>query len=183
MTTYQEKYQTVTGNVLNKNQEEQLNCEYLQQAIDFLFETNTKISITKAYQAVPEWDKENINAGPVNVYLVLFKNDKHAYEFTFYSSIADTYGPEPRKGEDHITFHKRQQKHQVEQRRKIRIYDVLACLNVDYSEDFHDFCENFGLSTDSRKSLNTYEAVRTETRNIKKLWPSKEDQDKLNEIS
>ena len=81
------------------------------------------------------------------------------------------------------SINRRLEKHRKKQRSKIRIYDVLACLSIDYSEDFHDFCEMFDLSTDSRNALALYEGIRTETRNLKKLWPTKEEQEKLNEIA
>ena len=73
--------------------------------------------------------------------------------------------------------------HEQNNNRKIRIYDVLACLQIDYSEDFEDFCNNFGYLADSMKALKVYNEVRTETKNIKKLWPDEENQKMLADIN
>ena len=53
-------------------------------------------------------------------------------------------------------------------------YDVLACLNLDNSEDFKDFCANFGYDDDSLKAHKTYKAVKEESQQLKMLFNDKE---------
>lgn len=169
-----EKLAVVYGHITTR-QHSQLDSEYLQQAINFLYHTDTTIIIKYAYQGKPEnWDIEK----PVNVYRVTLRNKNHEYSFNFYSSLHDTYGPSTRG----ISWNAVRE-HEQNNNRKIRIYDVLACLQIDYSEDFEDFCNNFGYLTDSMKALKVYNEVRTETKNIKKLWPDEESQKMLADIN
>lgn len=61
-------------------------------------------------------------------------------------------------------------------------YDILACLMVDYSEDFNDFCDNFGYDNDSIKAMNAYEDIQEESEALKALF-DEEQLELLHEIS
>ncbi len=156
---------------------------YLQQAHEFLKKTNTEMKIQRLGRQFAPWQDQK-NDSPVNALLVTLKTDRHQYTFTFYTSLNDTYGPElnPRQYRSTFKLENAKKKHAAEIKKKDYTYDVLACLNVDYSEDFEDFCLNYGYETDSRKALDTYLAVREETGNLKKLWSTSE-LELLHEIS
>lgn len=173
------RLKTVYVDKIYKTHISQLSCPYLTEAINFLYDTETTIDIKLVYQSTPPWNEEE----PVNVYRVTLRNKHYTYEFNFYSSIYDTYGPDPKRGESMFDRDRRLREHKKIQARKLRIYDILACLQIDYIEDFEDFCVQYGYNVDSRKALATWEAVRAETKAIKRLWPSELDQLRLNEIN
>lgn len=154
--------------------------EYEKQALEFLEETNTKFKVLSKWRGFAPWDDDSKDKMR-DVLRVELSNDKHTYQFNFYTSIMDTYGPSVR-GLSFFDAQRVQRKHELKMRKKDWSYDVLVCLNVDYSEDFEDFCEMYGYDTDSRVALETYEKVRKETKNLKKLWTS-EELERLNEIN
>lgn len=157
--------------------------DYNKQAQDFLNSTKTTIEVVEIGKLKPEnWDSR-----PVKTLSVTLKNERHTYNFKFYCSLVDTYGPDldwrhtSQYDPKYYAALKKWRKEQSEKRKNNYAYDVLACLFVDYSEDFEDFCSNFGYDTDSRKALDVYLAVRNETKNLKCLFT--EDQlDLLHEI-
>ena len=138
--------------------------EYEKQADDFLKKTGTTIDIKYIGLTIPEhWGEDEKRHKTYEV--TLFK-DNLSYSFNFWDSIHNTktLGAKPSE------------------------YDVLACLNVDYSDDLKDFCDTFGyyLLTDSIKELarikKVYEMVKKETENLKRLFSDKE-LDLLGEIA
>ena len=155
--------------------------QYLQQAKSFLEETNTKIDIVKIGCLITPWSNTD---KPVNTYSVTLTNKRHTYNFKFYSSIQDTYGPYDERYDNYwgSCEHRARKKWRIEMRKKDYTYDVLACLNIDYSEDFEDFCSDFGYSDDSITAHRTYDAVRTETKNLKRLFTESE-LEKLSEVN
>lgn len=171
-------YQSETFNINNNKAKafylKQLKNDYLIQAIDFLVETGTTISIDFLYQGHATWDDDRKTAR--DVYRVTLKNKNSTYTFEFFSSIYDTHIQKKQytaKELSDFNFNKTY---------KIRIYDVLACLSFDTSCDFIDFCETSDLNHDSIKDLNTYKAVRNETRALLKLFRSDTHQQLLNDI-
>lgn len=134
--------------------------QYVKQAKDFLSQTETTIEVTQLGKQLPPWSQDDTK--PVNVLSVTLRNKRHEYTFNFYCSYNDTYNN--RRSKQEYT------------------YDILACLNVDHSLDFEDFCQSYGYDTDSRKALDTYLAVQNETKHLKLLWNDSE-LDILSEIA
>lgn len=137
---------------------------YKQQAKKFLKDTKTNISIIFLRKGLHfEGDTEQRN-----IYNVTLLNDKHTYSFNFGDSI-----------------------HNTEKGIKPTIYDVLSCLNIDYSEDFKDFCENYGYDACDEDNwdgnfinesvLRIYRSVKKETESLKKLF-TEDELEMLHEI-
>jgi len=120
--------------------------EYEQQAQNFLKKTGSKISIKNTGLKVPNWGKERVNS-----YSIFLENERNGYFFDFYDSINAT-----QKGE------------------KPTIYGILVCIGVDYSEDFEDFCINYGYATDSIKALETYKEVCRHNEELEAMYTDEE---------
>lgn len=60
-------------------------------------------------------------------------------------------------------------------------YDVLSCLSPLNDDTFEDFCSSYGYNTDSINALKTYEAVKNQDYQLRKLF-SHEEIEKLAEI-
>lgn len=138
--------------------------EYTEQAENFLNATNTKLSITFSHKGKYfQDDKEERN-----IYSIKLQNNKHTFVFNFGDIINNTRGLENAKS--------------LNEQKKFKPtkYNVLVCLNVDYSTDFQDFCSNYGYEEndfDNKKNnfINesaflTYKAVQRETENLKMLF-------------
>lgn len=149
---------------------------YTQQANDFLKATNTGLSITFSHEGKHfEDDKEDRN-----IYNVKLSNKKHTYCFTFGDSIYNTHKMKSAKSQSEALKYKPTK------------YDILACLNVDYSRDFKDFCDNFGyeqydFDNEANDFLNEsafviFKAVWKETENLKLLF-SDDELEMLSEIN
>lgn len=137
--------------------------EYKAQAEKFLADTGTTLEIVKAIpQKRPLWSKDDKHG--INYYVTL-KNNKGVYSFDFWGSVADA--EKIKHGEGHGT--------------KPQAYDILACLSPLYEDNFSDFCSAFGYAEDSITALKTFEALKEQDRNIRKLWDRSEIE-KLNEI-
>jgi hypothetical protein len=148
---------------------------YTEQAEEFLNKTQTKMSISFSHKGKHfQDDKEERN-----VYVIKLQNDKHTFVFNYGDSINNTKRLENAQNLKEKTEYKPTK------------YDVLACLNVDYSEDFEDFCSNFGYEEndfDNKKNnfINEsafviYKAVQKETENLKLLF-SEEEIELLHEV-
>ena len=150
--------------------------EYEVQAMQFLIDTKTDIEIKflrKGFHFAGDTMRRNI-------YAVTLKNNKHEYYFQFGDSVHNT--------EEMDKVWKAYDKKKFTP----KTYDVLACLNVDYSEDFKDFCDNFGYTAFdeenyegnfiNEQSMKVYRAVQDETENLKLLF-SEEEQEMLHEIA
>lgn len=149
---------------------------YTEQANDFLKATNTSLTITFSHKGKHfEGDKKDRN-----IYNVKLSNKKHTYCFTFGDSINNTQKMESAKSQSEALKYRPTK------------YDVLACLNVDYSTDFKDFCDNFGyerhdFDNEANNFLNesafvTFKAVQKETENLKLLF-SEDELEMLSEIN
>ncbi len=139
--------------------------KYEEQAKNFLADTGTTLEIVKAVpQKSPLWaSPKNFDHG-INYFCTL-KNAKHTYGFDYWGSMADA--EKIKHGEGHGT--------------KPKAYEILACLNPLNGADFEDFCAEFGYNEDSIMALKTFEAVREQDRNLRKLF-SVEQLEALTEI-
>ena len=148
--------------------------EYETQARTFLMETETDLETKFLFcgKHFPE-DKEDRN-----IYLITIKNSNGEWCFNFGDSINNTT---KLNGCSLSTQYKY----------KPNAYSVLACLNVDYSDGFADFCDNYGYdkvdydNNDgnfiNETSMRTFRAVQQETENIKRMF-SEDEIEKLHEI-
>jgi len=124
--------------------------EYYVHALQFLRDTKTVLTIDKAIpQRKPLWAKDT----PHGIhYSVTLENKRGAYTFDFWDSIAaKANGTTPKE------------------------YDILACLDyMDSSETFADFCAGFGYDTDSITARDTYEAVKEQAQNLRRIFTPKQ---------
>ena len=131
--------------------------EYEKQADDFLKKTGTTIDIKYIGLTIPKhWGN---NEERHKTYEVTIYKDNLSYTFKFWDSLHNT----------------------EKLNTKPTNYDVLACLNVDYSEDLNDFCLNYGYEEDER-AKEVYKKIKKETENLKRLFNNKE-LDLLNEVA
>lgn len=172
--------------------------DYKKQAIDFLKKTNTTLKIEKATpQKAPLWEKKGDKHG-IN-YTCTLENKNHKYTFDFWDSIRDreiieaiqnlkTRSQEDtesiqaerillKEGFKHeeinkIRFQEKKDRNITEYEPKE--YDIIACLNQLYEDNFEDFCASYGYDTDSIQALKTFEAVKEEDRNLRKLFDRSE---------
>lgn len=168
--------------------------DYKKQGEDFLTETGTTLEVTETVpQKKPLWCKDGEKHGIQ--YSVTLKNEYYSYTFDFWGSIADremldiaedvqsrgAYSQSPQyfKLKD---FLKREgfpigmtalgirAVEKVKDAIKPSAYDVLACLDVLYSDNFDDFCADFGYDTDSIKAEKTYRASQEQDRALRRLF-------------
>ena len=130
---------------------------YEQQGKDFLKETETTINIMQAVpQKSPNWIKEGDNHGIH--YSVTLKNERGEYVFNFWGSIED----------------RRTSKRPL-------AYDVLACLDPLFEDNFEDFCDSYGYDSDSIRALKIFEACQEQERGLKRIF-TEEQLQKLSDI-
>lgn len=63
-------------------------------------------------------------------------------------------------------------------------YGVLACISgdIDTPETFHEFCDEMGLDTDSRKALETWERCADLASRLRAFFTTKDEREALAEI-
>ncbi len=150
--------------------------EYELQAMQFLIDTKTDIEVKFLRKGI-HFAGDTVHR---NIYAVTLKNAKHEYYLEFGDSIHNT--------EKYWSSYNANEK----RKHTPKAYDVLACLNIDYSTDFKDFCDNFGYSACDEDNFNgnfineqamsIYRAVEKETENLQLLFNEKE-QEMLHEIA
>lgn len=131
--------------------------EYEAQGETFLLDAGATLSIEKAVpQKAPAWAKGEAPRWARGEehgikYSVTITTKRGAYTFPFWDSV-----------------------HAKEKGETPTAYSVLACLDYDNSADFADFCDNYGYDTDSISALQTYEAVREQSKEIARIFTSKQ---------
>lgn len=172
--------------------------EYTEKALDFLERTNTTLEVSVAVpQTSPLWTKKGEKHGIK--YSVTLKNKNHTYVFDFWGSIRDaelvqfaqecvkrgnTNNPQGDKvlqflKENNIPIGLLRLAPQrlvdtVKELVKPYEYDVLACLDILHEDSFEDFCAGFGYDNDSILAQKTFDAVREQDRNLRKLFDREE---------
>lgn len=172
--------------------------EYDKQAEDFLKATGSSITITLADpQTPPLWAKSGEQHG--FKYDVELKSKNGVYKFPFWDSIANAekmdalrYVSNSWLNDQAPEFFKAQRvlrdvfgknigpigakKHFDEYAEQLKpsAYSVLACLTLDYSDSFEDFCSEYGYDTDSRMAEKTYKAVIEQDRQLRRLYDREE---------
>lgn len=162
--------------------------EYEQQAVDFLTETGTTLTIEYQYTGpyFPD-DKETRD-----IYRFTLKNAKGEYSALFGDSIRNTqrraFALDPGSLWPDATPHARKlglkTRGDILAARKHRpgAYDVLACLNGYEPGTFVDFCANYGYDEDSYKAMDVYLSVQKEWDGLQRIF-SRVELEKLAEIN
>lgn len=120
--------------------------EYNQQALEFLNNTDTKISIKYShYGTMPYWN-DNQNR---HIFKVTITRNKKRFTVKFGQSI-------------------------VEGSKEPSYYSILACLTKYDPDTFENFCLEYGYDTDSRQAYKqaykVYKAVVKEWENVERLF-------------
>lgn len=168
--------------------------EYEQQAEDFLTSTETTLDIVYLYtgEYFPG-DKEKRD-----VYQFTLTNSKGSYSAKFGDSINNTNlnayatGKKKRKYKEDYDFCERHNIYskngflKARKRANPTSYDILACLELMYTDSFEDFCDEYGYSDQPIKEhdsiMQTYLAVKEQDRGLRRIFT--EDQlSKLSEIA
>lgn len=144
------------------------------EAIDFLKNNNISLKITKAKKTVSEIcdTAKGCFEGESSMhdkYRFTLTTARGTYWSIFWNSINDT--------EKGITPTE---------------YDILACLSIDYSEDFQDFCEQFGYEQHTENdygemkrnssAYHTYKAVQAMNAGLERIFSEKQLEE-LHEIA
>lgn len=179
---------------------------YKKQGEDFLTDTKTTLEVTEAIpQKKPLWCKDGESHGIQ--YSVTLKNENYSYTFDYWGSIADKEmleiaidqekrGTTPQSAyffklkdfllREGFPIGMSALGHRLVEKTKEAIkpnaYDILACLDVLYDDNFDDFCSSFGYDTDSITAEKTYRAVQEQDRALRRLF-TMEQLEKLSEIA
>lgn len=120
--------------------------KYEEQGKKFLEYTETTLSVVECVpQTAPIWAEDGKHGIK---YAITLKNSRYSYTFDYWGSIVE-------KTREAI---------------KPTAYDVLACLDVLYSDTFDDFCSDFGYDTDSIKAEKIYKSMQEQDRALRKLF-------------
>jgi len=162
------------------------NNEYLDQALEFLKNTNSEILIKyDGYRIRDNWD--NI---PRDQYNVILKNQKGKYEFIFTNSIANSsiitiqnkcttiarFSADYKKWEDRSNHNFKVP----------NAYDILACLDCMELNSVDDYIQDFGIdiksAQDFRNAEKTFNAIQHEEISLLRMYTT-EEIEQLREIS
>lgn len=135
--------------------------EYEQQALDFLANTQTTMSVERTLENnCPNWDNEEHIHG--DEYKITFQRGRKSASLHFWNSLQDK-----RDGNTPTAYH------------------VLANISIDMNTNdmtFDEFCSDFGYDTDSIKASKTYAAVMRQAINLRRIWSDAREIDLLQEI-
>jgi hypothetical protein len=176
--------------------------DYEKQSQEFLSATNSTLTVKLSdKQTAPLWAKNEKHGYKYDIELV---NARGSYKFSFWDSIANAgyidalnFIKNSQLGENRTNeYYKAQDllksknalglKSGLSMMRartkyneyidelKPSAYSVLACLSVDYSDDFADFCSMYGYDTDSITAKKTYEAVIEQDRQLRRMFTLEE---------
>lgn len=146
--------------------------EYEKQAQAFLTKTGTTLEIKFVGNDFYFPGDEETR----DIYRFTLKRGNKKYSAKFGQSIANS-GEKVVEIARFIT--------RTEKRKEPTAYDILACLNVDYSETIDDFASEFGYNNENTKPselIRTWQAVQEQNKGLKSLYSEKE-LEKLAEIN
>lgn len=173
--------------------------EYDDQAAKFLADTKSTISIELAeHQTPPLWQGPDDTAAHGRLYRVTLTSPRGAYTFDFWNSIAAAEKlaaletlrdkrsirselPAEFRAEDLLQRELGRRVGFIRVRRDFdalaaelevhpSAYSVLACLSMMYADNFAEFCDEFGYSTDSITAAKVYDGCKEQDRNIRRLY-------------
>lgn len=134
-----------------------MTVDYELDAKTRLAQCGGKLVIQLSDTKLAPWDE---NTEPRHHYKCKLTGPGGTYTFDFWGSTADCASGKQDVGE----------------------YDVLACLEWDCSEDFKDFCADFGYDVDSMKAHKIWKACLSQTRALQRIFPSETAREKLQQI-
>lgn len=157
---------------------------YTEQAEMFLNKANATMEFQFAgYVVPPLWgEKEKPHAS----YRVTITTPRGSYTLDFYDSLANTEILQMSKADyakkkfgrylDGCSYSEKvtvqRELKQKKAKAKPTCYDVLACLAHYDPGSFQNFCDEFGYSNDSIRTLKTYLAVQDEWNNLRRIFTS-----------
>lgn len=167
--------------------------EYLKQATDFLTKTNTELSVKFLKHGKHFTDDKDSR----DIYEITLKRGNRKYIFNFGQSInaSGEYIVAPHLqnkiwceqvtgGKYALTLSEFKKLHSTYKNGKDifinknfavpNAYDILTCLTKYDPNTFEDFCSEFGYDSDSRKALETYNAVKNEYKEVTRLFTDAE---------
>ena len=145
--------------------------EYERQAVDFLAQTNTKLSVSFLYTAPYFNDEDEVR----DVYAFTLQNKKGVYSATFGDSVRNTQRRAMVTG-----FAKK-----IREVREYNpnAYDILSCLGAYYPVTFKDFCAEFGYDDQPLesypKTMEIFTKCIEEARGMRQLF----DADQLEQLA
>jgi len=158
---------------------------YEQQAIDFLNQTETVLSVKFIKHGKHFADDKESR----DIYECELKRGSRSYKFNFGQSLAKSgeFIVKDKNPRFTKTFNKKSDamnyagkignSFNVSKNRDFNAptsYDILACITKYNPNTFEDFCSEFGYDTDSKKAEKTYNAVKDEYINVCALFTDKE---------
>ena len=178
-----------------KQLREQCN-KYLNQAVDFLYKTNSTIKI--------EYSKTDLyfpdDKCPRDIYNITLIRGNRKYTFTFGNSLRDsgfyvqigrTKHPLPYNLlnsknlrnyiKNHIDYNFIYSIDKIHYPVAPTAYDILACLEKYDYESFEDFCSQLGYDTDSRNAERIYNACKDQYLHLISLY-NEEEMEMLKDI-
>lgn len=135
--------------------------EYETNARDILASLGATMETKFSRRGRPDWE------GPPsreeqNAYSVTLSRGGRSHTFEFWTSVADSNRKPRFSG---VTGKTTEPAYAPP-----GVYDVLACVQKNDPGSFEEFCADFGMDTDSRKALATWEAVHREFAGIRKVF-------------
>lgn len=118
---------------------------YNEQAQKFLDETGVTVTkVSRGYKNQSDvWSNRNSELITCE-YAVTLTRGKRSATFPFFCSHADAIAMKSGKREKAKKFH------------EDFAYSFLACMQLDHSADFADFCSNYGYDEDSRRGYKAW---------------------------
>lgn len=156
--TFRDKTAEATDNIINA-----VANDYEKQALRFLADTNTSMSI-KFLSTSRHFPDDKVVR---DRYKIRISNDQHTFKLAFGDSINNT-NTKPRQAPT--------------------AYAILSCLHVWQGVTLTDFCDDFGYEEwdgltgkTNKQTKKTYKAVLKESANLEKLF-TEEQLEQLHEI-
>jgi len=133
------------GWVINFNFEGNKMSTYTEQAQKFLDDTGTTLNkVSLGYKNQSEAWGDKSSELITCEYKVTLTRGKKSVTFPYFCSHTDAIAMQSGKREKAKAFH------------DSFAYSFLACMNLDYSADFEEFCSSFGYEEDSRRAYKAW---------------------------
>jgi hypothetical protein len=136
---------------------------YTEQAQKFLDDTSTALTKTSlGYKNQSEvWGQKDSNLITCE-YSVTLTRGKRSATFPYFCSHFDAKAMQGGKREKAKAFHDG------------FAYNFLACMSLDYSADFKEFCSNFGYEEDSRRAYKAWIGTLEQNAKLRSMFSDAE---------
>lgn len=157
--------------------------EYLDQALEFLKNTNSEILIKyDGYRIREDWGIDK----PGDNYKVILKNQKGKYEFIFTNSIAHSSIIAIQNKCTTSANYKKWEDRSNHNFKVPNAYDILSCLDCMELNSVDDYIQDFGIdiksAQDFRNAEKTFNAIQHEEISLLRMYTT-EEIDQLREIN